>query len=258
MTSALTSPPSASTQKVDVVYPCLHHLESAKSLLVLCALEDLAETNHDFSYRLQIYPRAYGPNGIEKVHPLGKSPVLAIGPKPEEILSEARLILQYLYDTYARDGGGSGGGAGLWTPSSEQDRARDAFFQEFANSSLLAKVDFILISELPSTLYPWGLRHVAGLFSWPFRRHFMNDINLFFQYMEDALSEGDGAKPWFGGATRGLSDFLTIFPMDMASQRGYFDGAKYPKVQDWLDRVHALPAYKRALDKGGKYNLKTF
>lgn len=104
-------------------------------------------------------------------------------------------------------------------------------------------------------MYPFGIKHFAGLFSWPFKNHFLNDIKLYYQYMEDALSD---EKPWFGGKKRGLADFNMIFGMDMASQRGYFDGKKYPKVQGWLDRIHALPAYKRALEKGGKYNLKSF
>lgn len=301
--------PSASTREstqednrrqgddADVVYPCLHHLESSKSFIILCALEDLVEAyddyNHDhedddddtktFSYGLKIYPRVYGPNGIEKVHPLGKSPVLTIGPsspptqttttttgsdipnqqqqqqrRRQSVISEARLILQYLYETFAKPLGGNNSnnnGTGLWTPSSPEDLTRDQFFQEFANSSLLFKVDFVLVSELPSTVYPWGLGHLAGIFNYPFSRYFRKDLGGLFRYMEDGLGE---TNPWFGGASRGLSDFLTIFPMDMADQRGYFDGSKYPRLQTWLDRIRSLPAYKRALEKGGKYNLKTF
>lgn len=99
------------------------------SLRVLCALEELNEV-HGLKYGIKIYPRKYGKSGIEAVHPLGKSPVLCIGPKPEEALSEARLVLQYLSDTYSQ---------GIWDPE-EEDKARNTFFQEFSNSSLLNKV----------------------------------------------------------------------------------------------------------------------
>lgn len=73
--------------------------------------------------------------------------------------------------------------------------------------------------------------------------------------MEDALSD---AKPWFSGKRHGLADFNMIFAMDVASQRGYFVGERYPKVQGWLGRVHGLEGYKRALEKGGRYDLVGF
>lgn len=110
-------------------YPALHHLESSKSLCVLVALEELAST-HNLQYSLKIYPRTRSGPPTKEVHPLGKSPVLCIDPTPEGALTEARLILQYLSDTYSH---------GEWEPSPE-DKARDTFFQEFANGSLLAKV----------------------------------------------------------------------------------------------------------------------
>ncbi|KAK5103472.1 hypothetical protein LTS08_002887 [Lithohypha guttulata] len=214
------------------------------SLRVLCALEELNELK-GLQYRLKIYPRKRGDPGTKEVHPLGKSPVFCIGPKPEEALTEARLVLQYLSDTYSQ---------GIWEPDAE-DKARDVFLQEFANASLLTKVDFTLIMDMPGIVYPFGIRHLAGLLTMPFRNHFRNDLQLYFQYMEDALSE---EKPWFTGRRHGLADFNMIFGMDMAAQRGYFDGSKYPKVQSWLDRIHELPAYQRALKKGGVYNLVTF
>ena len=29
----------------------------------------------------------------------------------------------------------------------------------------------------------------------------------------------------------------------------------YPKLRDFLDRIHARPAYQQALERGGKYSL---
>lgn len=119
----------------------------------------------------------------------------------------------------------------------------------------LGQVDFTLMFDLPHQAYPFGIRHLTSIPYLPFKWHMLSDLKLYYQYMEDALSD---EKPWFTGTSHGLADFNMIFPMDMASQRGYFDGKLFPKVQEWLDRIHALPAYKRALEKGGKYNLYTF
>lgn len=100
------------------------------SLRVLVALEELNERN-GLEYGLKVYKRSWKGMATKEVHPLGKSPVLCIGPKPDEALTEARLVLQYLSDTYSK---------GIWQPTDE-DRQRDIFFQEFANASILAKVN---------------------------------------------------------------------------------------------------------------------
>jgi glutathione S-transferase len=56
----------------------------------------------------------------------------------------------------------------------------------------------------------------------------------------------------------GLADFCMGFAMDMAVQRGYCDLGKYGKIGRWHTAVVERPAYKRALEKGGEYELVTF
>jgi len=73
--------------------------------------------------------------------------------------------------------------------------------------------------------------------------------------MEDALSE---KQPWFAGNELGLADFVVSWPMDMSEARGYFDAKKFPKVADWLKRIHDRPAYQRAIARGPSYDLVTF
>ena len=44
------------------------------------------------------------------------------------------------------------------------------------------------------------------------------------------------------------------FPLEAAAGRaGLEDG--HPKAMAFLDRIHARPAYKRALEKGGPYQV---
>jgi glutathione S-transferase len=42
------------------------------------------------------------------------------------------------------------------------------------------------------------------------------------------------------------------FPVEAASKRGGL-GADRPRLRAWLDRIHARPAYQRALERGGPY-----
>ena len=44
------------------------------------------------------------------------------------------------------------------------------------------------------------------------------------------------------------------FPLEAAQSRAGLD-ARYPKATAWLERIHARPAYNRALEKGGPYEI---
>ncbi|KIW16270.1 hypothetical protein PV08_06321 [Exophiala spinifera] len=69
--------------------------------------------------------------------------------------------------------------------------------------------------------------------------------------MEDALGEeGEEEKLWFGGKARGMSDLMMIFPMDMADQRGYFDGTKYPQGSELVGSNSQSPGLQESDGKG--------
>ena len=193
---------------------------------------------------------------LKSQFPLGKLPTVTLEYVNGEsevtyqilpnVLTEARLILHFISDHYTD---------GIWIPESEEDKARATFFQEFANSSLLTKVDNIITFEVIPTMLFFPLRQLTVLMVLPIRNNFMNDLTVIYQLLEDALSE---ERPWFSGKKLGLADFNMIFPMDEAIGRGYIQLEKYPKLTKWHDTVINRPAYKRALEKGGLYDLATF
>ena len=90
-------------------------------------------------YDLKVYQRQQGvaPEELKKIFPLGKSPILVVrktsGDNDEEVMTEGKLLLQYISDTYTN---------GEWVPTSPEDKKRDAFFQEFVRSTLQSKVGF--------------------------------------------------------------------------------------------------------------------
>jgi glutathione S-transferase len=235
--------------------PTLYNLSSSQALRVLWALEEVAGTNDKFKYNLKNVPRK-NVQDLKATFPLGKSPILTLEPvngesattyqfKPNT-LTESRLILQFISDNYTN---------GTWVPKSEEDTRRDTFFQEFANATLLAKVDFALLFEVVTQPFPFGLRHLLGLLVSPIVNHFRGDQRDIYQLLEESLSD---ERPWFSGPQIGLADINMSFGMDMAAQRGYFEAKKYPKLAQWHETVQDRPAYKRALEKGGKYDLVNF
>lgn len=279
--------------KAQKTIPTVYNMSSSKAREVLWALEELAEAGIKYKV-VNLRRRGAETDKVLRSHfPLGKSPTVTLEPVPapaEEdggeggssqvvvtsssityqilpnVLTETRLILQFISDHYAPDG--------IWIPESEQDRRRATFFQEFANSSLLVKVDNILTFDvIPTNFLPFPFRQLIMLMVRPIRNHFMNDLTVIYQILEDALSsdndEDDGKepgepgepgrrRPWFSGPKLGLADFNMIFPIDMAVARRYIKLENYPKLARWHHKVVNRPAYKRALDKGGPYDLARF
>jgi glutathione S-transferase len=59
-------------------------------------------------------------------------------------------------------------------------------------------------------------------------------------------------RPWFAGETFTAADIMMSFPLEAARNRAGLDG-RYPNLLDWLERIHARPAYGAALARGGPY-----
>ncbi|MET1027973.1 MAG: glutathione binding-like protein [Dongiaceae bacterium] len=59
-------------------------------------------------------------------------------------------------------------------------------------------------------------------------------------------------RPWFAGNEFTASDIMMSFPLEAARQRGGL-GHSYPHLNEYLDRIHARPAYRAALERGGPY-----
>jgi glutathione S-transferase len=68
-------------------------------------------------------------------------------------------------------------------------------------------------------------------------------------FLEGELEHRD----WFAGDAFSAADIQLSFPLEAAASRAGLD-AKYPKLNAFLGRIHARPAYQRALERGGKYD----
>ena len=44
------------------------------------------------------------------------------------------------------------------------------------------------------------------------------------------------------------------FPLEAAAARAGLDSSR-PRLMSFLERIHARPAYKRAIERGGEYAL---
>ena len=80
----------------------------------------------------------------------------------------------------------------------------------------------------------------------------MPQLNNHLDYLEAEL----GKSKWLVGDEFTTADVQMSFPVEAAAARGGLDASR-PRLMDYLQRIHARPAYQRALERGGKYELLT-
>jgi glutathione S-transferase len=218
----------------------VHHLNNSRSQRVLWLLEELG-----LPYEIKHYQRdkktMLAPPELRAVHPLGKSPVITDGALT---LAESGAIVEYLAETY-------GGGKLAPKPGTPEYR-RYRYWMHYAEGSamppLLLKLVFDQIERAPM---PFFVKPVAKGISAKVNAAFIRpQIKTHLDFMEGEL----GKSAWFAGTTFSAADIQMSFPLEAAASRGGLDASR-PKLMDFLARSHARPAYRRALEKGGPFQL---
>lgn len=181
------------------------------------------------------------PAALRAVHPLGKSPVIEDG---GQVLAESGAIIEYLAERY--------GEARLVPPAGTPERLRYRYWMHFAEGTaqppLLLKLLFDRVETAPM---PFFVRPVARAIARRAKTTYIQpNIDRNLDFMESELAGRD----WFAGAAFSAADVQMSFPLEAAAVRGGLD-ARRPRLMDFLARIHARPAYRRAVDKGGAYAL---
>lgn len=113
---------------------------------------------------------------------------------------------------------------------------------------LLLKLVFRRVEKAPM---PFFAKPVARRIAGQVQRSFVDpQIALHLDYLEGELGKG----AWFGGDTFSVADIQMSFPLEAAAARGGLDAGR-PRLWAFLERIHARPAYRRALARGGDYAL---
>jgi glutathione S-transferase len=175
------------------------------------------------------------------VHPLGKSPVIE---DAGQVLAESGAIVEYLAERY--------GEGRLVPPAGTPERLRYRYWLHFAEGTaqppLLLKLLFDRVDKGPM---PFFVRPVARAIAQRAKDTFIQpNIDRNLDFMERELEKSE----WFAGAGFSAADVQMSFPLEAAVVRGGLD-AKRPRLMGFLERIHARPAYRRAIDKGGEYAL---
>jgi len=87
-----------------------------------------------------------------------------------------------------------------------------------------------------------------GLLGKPAKKPLLAMFRQHLDWLESEISRRD----WFAGDSFTAADIMMSFPIEAARQRAGLDESR-PHLVDWLERIHARPAFGAALQKGGNY-----
>lgn len=204
----------------------VHHLNNSRSQRILWLLEELGVDYEIVPYQRDATTRLAPPE-LKKVHPLGKSPVITDG---DLTVAESGAIVDYLIRKY---------GKGRFMPAENTtDFVKYTQWLHFAEGS--AMLPLLLL------LYVGRLGEAGA----PLHPRIMSEIDNHLSYMNAEL----GDKPFFMGEEPSGADIQLSFVVEAAGARGEVL-SRYPNLKRYIQSIQARPAYRRAVERGGPYQL---
>ena len=201
----------------------VHHLENSRSQRVLWLLEELG-----LPYEVRRYARdpktMLAPPELKNVHPLGKSPVIEDGGR---VVAETGAIVEYLVEKAE---------GRLGPPPNREAVLRYRHFLHYAEGSMMPPLLALLVVGR------------LGMLGKPAKAPVQAMLDGHLDWLEGEIATRD----WIAGDEFTAADIMMSFPLEASRSRGGLDESR-PHLIDWLERIHARPAYGEALAKGGAY-----
>ena len=200
----------------------VHHLNKSRSLRIVWLLEELG-----LPYHVECYQRDpvtnLAPPELKKIHPLGKAPLLE---DDGVLIQESGAIVHYLCERY---------GKGRFLPAAGTDEAlRNLQLMHFAEGSVMTPILLRLYV---------GRLGEAGK---PLHPRINEQLVAHFDYLENELRPSGH----FVGDNWSGADVMLSFPAELAALQP--ESARWPKLQNFIARIHARDAWKKAVQATGE------
>jgi glutathione S-transferase len=216
----------------------VHHLNNSRSQRVLWLLEELGTPYEIIRYNRQ--PNMLAPPELRAIHPLGKSPVITDN---GNTIAESGAIVEYLVKTY--------GNGRLIPADNTPERLRFTYWLHYAEGSAMPPLLLKLIFMMLPKRAPLLMRPVVNAIAAKALNTLVDpQLKQHMAFWEGELSKSE----WFAGNEFTAADIQMSFPLEAASARAGLEQG-HPKAMAWLAKIHARPAYQRALEKGGPYSV---
>lgn len=203
----------------------VHHLNNSRSQRILWLLEELGVPYAIEKYQ-RLSPIPLAPPELKNVHPLGKSPVIT---DKRHAIAESGAIIEYILDRY---------GNGRCRPERDcDDYIRYLEWMHFAEGSAM----------LPMLLHLYA--GYLGDGAAPLRPRIDSEVANHLSYIAQAVD----AREFIVGSALTGADIQVAFVLEAAASSGLLKN--FPALEKYLAGLQARPAYKRAIEKGGPYDL---
>ena len=216
----------------------VHHLNNSRSQRVLWLLEELGLA-YEIVHHQRDATTMLAPPSLLAVHPLGKSPVVT---DDGVTVAETGAIVEYLLERY---------GQGRLLPQAGSAAAlRYRYWLHFAEGSAMPPLLLTLIFDrVANGPMPFFVKPIARTISNKVMDLMVRpNLKRQLDFMEAEL----GRNTWFAGEQLTGADIMMSFPLEAAAQRAGLNASR-PRLMAFLQRIHARPAYKLALKRGGPY-----
>lgn len=193
----------------------VHHLGISQSDRIVWLCEELG-----IDYQLIRYERdpedRLAPAAYRALHPAGTAPVITDG---DVVLAETMAIIEYIVARY--------GGAQLVVSPNDPGFANYLFWYHFSNGSLMPAA-MMMTAEGP----------MASVMRQRLQR-----------YLKMYEAHFTAGNLWLAGDRFTIADVVTEFPFKALRMMKQIDLSAYPRIEAYLGRMTARPAYRRAMEK---------
>jgi len=216
----------------------LHYLENSRAQRILWLLEELG-----VEYEIKHYHRnketMLAPPELKDVHPLGKSPVLT---DTENCIAESAAIVEYLIDTH--------GNGKLIPQTGTKEYLKYREFMHYAEGSIMPFMLLSLIfNKIKEAPMPFFVKPIAkGIANKTMHNFVSPNLKTHLTYLDNELAK----TGWFAGSEMTGADVMMSFPLEASAARTNLS-EEYHNIASFLDRIHQMPSYKSAIDKGLPY-----
>ena len=202
----------------------VHHLNDSRSQRILWLMEELG-----LPYEIKRYqrlPTRLAPPELAAIHPVGKSPVITVDGK---CIFESGAIIDYVIRRHA---------GGRLQPDPATPAYDDyVMWMHYAEGSAMLP---LMLNLYVSRLGDDGA---------PLHPRIESEIANHLGYLDAHLKGRD----YLLGRDFTGADIQMSFIGEIAG--AYGKRAAFPNLDAWVKRLHARPAYKKALEKGGPYRF---
>jgi glutathione S-transferase len=202
----------------------VHHLNDSRSQRILWLMEELG-----LPYEIKHYKRLetrLAPPELKAIHPVGKSPVIT---DDGRVVFESAAIIDYVIRRHA-------GGKLAPDPKTPAYDDYQMWLHYAEGSAMLPLMMHLYVSRLKE----------GGA---PLTPRIESEIANHLGYLDSHLK---GRDYLVGDGLTGADIQMSFIP-EIAEVYG--KRAAFPSLDAWIKRLHARPAWQKALEKGGPYRF---